>query len=428
MRSAVPAKKHALSLSVKPLIILLSVLTVVWAVTRFNVIAVIESAFSRGLSGEAALALLRAETARDSLSPPTHGFLLTLGSPLFSSVKPVDSEEPVVQSGLSAQTEPPAEPPAEPPVMTPMLPAEYGDPSPAEEELSENPSPPDPASLWDDRVWPVPDEDDPDALPLREVTLLPVSANGGYLTDGTVTVNNDSPYSVDIPALLERDPKQKASAEGPQILIIHTHASESYLPDERDMYIPTDIERTEDTRYNVVRLGDEMATRLEALGLTVIHDRDINDYPTYSGSYNRTLAKIEEYVKQYPTIQVVFDIHRDSISGKDGTMYKTVCDSEYGKTAQMMFVVGSDGTGLPHDGWRDNLAFAAQMQDRLLEACSTLMRPIHLRKERFNQHATPGSLILEVGTAANSLTEALRAITLFCDATGPYLAELLLPS
>ncbi|MDR0294050.1 MAG: stage II sporulation protein P [Oscillospiraceae bacterium] len=417
-------RRRGFAVPAKPLLIFISVSVFVWTAARFNAASMLASAFSRGLSGEAALILLRAETAPDAPRLPAYGTLLTFGSPLLAAVRPAnEGKAPPGGSVMPAQPVP--QDPV-PPVMTPMLPHESGDgttPPPPDEPDSESGSPPPP---WDDRVWPVPAENDPGALPLHEVTLLPAAPDGGYLTDGSVAVNNDTPYSIDIPALLAREPAQKAPAEGPQILIIHTHASESFLPDERDFYIPTDIERTEDTRYNVVRLGDEMAERLEALGLTVLHDRNINDYPTYSGSYNRTLEAIEGYVKQYPSIQAVFDIHRDSISHKDGTIFKAVCESGYGKTAQMMFVVGTNGTGLPHDGWRDNLSFAAQMQSRLLDACPTLMRPIHLRKERFNQHATPGSLILEVGTAANSLTEALRAVGLFCDAAGPYLADILL--
>jgi stage II sporulation protein P len=301
--------------------------------------------------------------------------------------------------------------------MNPILPIEPEPPSAGDEG----------PFLWDDRFWLRPGENDPGANPLREVTLLPVAPDGSYLTDGTVAVSNNTPFSIDIPALLARTPKAKASAGGPQILIIHTHGSESFLPDERDFYLPTDIERTEDTRYNVVRLGTEMAERFEGLGLSVLHDRNIYDYPTYSGSYGRSLRAIEAAIKENPSIQVVIDIHRDSISTRDGTIFKTVCETEYGKTAQMMWVVGTNGTGLPHDGWRDNLAFAAQLQSRVLQSAPTAMRPIHLRKERFNQHATPNSLILEVGTAANSLTEALRAVHLFCDTAGPYLAELLLP-
>ena len=424
MRSALPMKRHA-SVPVRPLLIILSVLAVVWAVMRFNAVSAAVSVFSRGLSGEAALALLRAETGAGGARPPAYRTLLSFGSPLLAAVRSED-KTPGPGSLMPAEAEPP-EP--YPPVMTPLLPQESGsgaDPLPAPDPDTVSGGSPQP-SEWDDRAWPAPDGDDPGALPLREVTLLPVSDGGGYLTDGTVSVNNGSPYTVDIPALLERTPGQAPSSEGPQILIIHTHASESFLPDERDFYIPTDIERTEDTRYNIVRVGDEITERLEALGLTVLHDRNINDYPTYSGSYNRTLNAIERYIKEHPSIQVVLDVHRDSITAKDGAMFKTVCESSYGKTAQMMFVVGTNGTGLPHDGWRDNLAFAAQMQRRVLEACPTAMRPIHLRKERFNQHATPGSLILEVGTAANSLTEALRAANLFCDAAGPYLAEVLLP-
>jgi stage II sporulation protein P len=427
VRSAVPIKRFSFAVPVRPLLIALTVLAAVWAVTRFDAVSAVMSVFSRGLSGEAALAMLRAETATDAPRLPTQGMLLSLGSPLLASIKPASKEDAPSGGGFApVQTETP--PPA-PPEMTPMLPHESGqDANPPPSHDPDDPGGDAPYDgMWDDRVWPAPDEDDPGARPLREVTLLPTAPDGGYLTDGSVAVNNDSPFSIDIAALLAREPKQKPTADGPQVLIIHTHGSESFLPDERDFYIPTDIERTEDTRYNIVRIGDEIAARLEAMGLTVLHDRTIYDYPTYSGSYNRALRAIEGYVKEYPSIQVVLDIHRDSVTSKDGTMFKTVCESGYGKTAQMMFVVGTNGTGLPHDGWRDNMAFAAQLQSRVLEACPTAMRPIHLRKERFNQHATPGSLILEVGTAANSLTEALRAANLFCDAAGPYLAEILLP-
>ena len=422
MRSAVPlrARKNGLPITVKSALIVLCILLLIWSSLQFNLFSALGSAFSRGLSGEAAVAMLKAETASDGLRAPSYRTLLSFGSPLLASVKPAAGGEKTPSGGsfFPGRSDPPLADPGLAP-MNPMLDIEL----PPEE----TPDPPNGIdSQWDDRVWPMPDGSEPEALPLHEVTLLPVSADGGYLTDGTVAVNNETKYTYDIPAMLARKLSFKPVESGPQILIIHTHASESFLPDERDFYIPTDIERTEDTRYNIVRVGDEITERLEELGLTVLHDRNINDYPTYSGSYNRTLKAIEDYIKEYPSIQIVLDIHRDSISAKDGTIYKAVCDSVYGKTAQMMFVVGSNGTGLPHDGWRDNLTFAAQIQNRVLEACPTAMRPIHLRKERFNQHATPGSLILEVGTAANSLTEALRAANLFCDAAGPYLAEMLL--
>jgi stage II sporulation protein P len=394
------------------------ILTAVWAVIRFDAAGAAAAALERGLSGEAAVAVLRTEISVLTPGRPSVGTLLSLSSPLLTSVNLVQQKILSEVSILPPNPQLPYSPPQQPPVMSPSLPEEGGLPPP---EPEDTPKP------WDDRLWPQPSQGDPGAQSVREVTLLPTAPDGSYLTDGTAAVNNNTQFSIDIPALLGRAVKKKATADGPQVLIIHTHGSESFLPDERDFYIPTDIERTEDTRYNVVRLGKEMAGRLEELGLTVLHDRNIYDYPTYSGSYGRSLRAIESAIKEHPGIQVVIDIHRDSISTRDGTIFKTVCETAYGKTAQMMFVVGTNGTGLPHEGWRDNLAFAAQVQSRILAKYPTAMRPIHLRKERFNQHATTGSLILEVGTAANSLTEALRAVHLFCDTAGPYLAELLLP-
>jgi stage II sporulation protein P len=398
---------------------MLIILTAIWAVLRFDAAGAVSAAFSRGLSGEAALVLLRMETS--AFPRPSVGTLLSFASPLLVSGAGEAGKAP---SEVGFHPPQPPHPPAppQPPVMNPFLSAgDEMNPYPDDGSITSN-------YPWDDRVWSRPDENDPGARSVREVTLLPAAPGGGYLIDGTVTVNNNTQFSIDIPGLLERVSPKKAAADGPQILIIHTHGSESFFPDERDFYIPTDIERTEDTRYNVVRLGAEMAERLEELGLTVLHDRNIYDYPTYSGSYGRALKAIGTHKNNHPGIQVVIDIHRDSISTKDGTIFKTVCETGYGKTAQMMWVVGTNGTGLPHDGWRDNLAFAARLQALVLAEYPTAMRPIHLRKERFNQHATSGSLILEVGTAANSLTEALRAVHLFCDIAGPYLAELLLPS
>jgi stage II sporulation protein P len=393
------------------IIIAICVLALVGAVVRFGS----AFTFSGELSGDAALVLLRAENNSGTISLPSYSTLLTLGSPLLASLRIGEDKPPV--------TDAPSEPHGpSPPVMTPMLPSPSRNPTPSNDP---SPEPSDEQqSIWDDRVWPQRGENDPGARPLREVTLLPVGPDGNWLTDGTVAVNNSTTFSIDIPAMLARESKLKATG-GPQILIIHTHGSESFLPDERDFYIPTDIERTEDTRYNIVRLGDEIARRLEEdFGLTVLHDRTIYDFPTYSGSYGRALRSIEKYMEEHPGIQVVLDIHRDSIS-RDGVTFKTVCETSYGKTAQMMFVVGTSGTGRPHPNWRDNLAFAAQLQSRLLQAEPTSMRPIHLRRERFNQHAARGSLILEIGTAANTLTEALRAANFFCDALGPYLTELL---
>ena len=157
---------------------------------------------------------------------------------------------------------------------------------------------------------------------------------------------------------------------------------------------------------------------LEAL--TVLHDRTLYDYPSYAGSYERAAASIEAYLAEYPDIALVLDVHRDAI-GDESTVYKT-CAAGSGM-AQVMLVCGTDEY-LEHPLWRENLKLALAMQAAAVSANGALMRPIHLAPERYNQQYTTGSLIIEVGTNGNTLSEALAAAELFGRAAGEMLASL----
>jgi stage II sporulation protein P len=258
---------------------------------------------------------------------------------------------------------------------------------------------------------------------IREGTFVPATAYDSN-TFGRVFINNNINAAVDVDSLLEKQLSLAFKPDMPQILIIHTHASEAYFPCEDFFYTPTDIERTEDTAYNVVRIGDELKHILTEKGFNVLHDRNIYDFPTFSGSYRRALESITEYLDRYPDIAMVIDIHRDSITTEEGLIYKAVTDVNGEKTAQMMLVMGTDIGGLPHPDWRENLALGVQLQKAIADRYPTLMRPIYMRRDRFNQHATTGSLLLEVGTSGNSMTEALRAIHIFGDILGDFLHTL----
>ena len=122
------------------------------------------------------------------------------------------------------------------------------------------------------------------------------------------------------------------------------------------------------------------------------------------------------------TISFVLDIHRDAISDGQGNMYKVVSNVAGVNAAQMTFVIGTDGGGLEHPQWRENLKLAAAVQQNLLEDYPTLMRPITVRNSRYNQHVTTGSLLVEMGAAGNSLDEALLSARLL----GQALAETIL--
>ena len=172
-----------------------------------------------------------------------------------------------------------------------------------------------------------------------------------------------------------------------------------------------------------MRVGDELASIFERAGLRVLHDREIYDYPSYTGSYTRSGEAVERYLAEYPDIAVVLDIHRDAL-GSEGVVYKTMAEEEGVVASQVMLLAGSDESGLAHPDWRENLTLALYLQERVGMLHPTLMRPVSLVPQRYNQHLTRGSLILEVGSSGNTLQEALSAIRLFGEAAAPALAQL----
>ena len=212
-------------------------------------------------------------------------------------------------------------------------------------------------------------------------------------------------------------------AEGSQILIVHTHGSEAYTPAGLDRYEPSDSHRTEDTNCSVVRVGDELAAVWEEAGLRVRHDREIYDYPSYTGSYSRSGAAVEAALAEEPGIAVVIDLHRDAL-GSEGVTYKIMAEESGVVASQLMLLVGTDEGGLRHPNWRNNLAFALYLQRAACAECPTLMRPVDLVPQRYNQHLSSGMLILEVGSDGNTLQEALAAVRLFGRATAPALLAL----
>ncbi len=236
-------------------------------------------------------------------------------------------------------------------------------------------------------------------------------------------LKNETAYEIDPGAILSEGPALRLPAEGPQILILHTHGSEAYTPAGLDRYDASDSNRTQDPRYSVIRVGDELAACLEEQGLRVLHDREIYDYPSYTGSYSRSGEAVAQTLERYPEIAVVIDLHRDAL-GSDGVVYKTMAEEEGTVASQVMLLVGSDESGLEHPNWRANLALALYLQQAAATAHPTLMRPVSLVPQRYNQQLTPGSLILEVGSSGNTLQEALSAIRLFAGAVGPALLAL----
>jgi stage II sporulation protein P len=231
-----------------------------------------------------------------------------------------------------------------------------------------------------------------------------------------IAVNNQTDYVIDTAALLKEPLNIMLSGDSPVVLIIHTHGSEAYMPDGDDQYVESDPFRTQDKAQSIIRVGDELGSELAKRGIAFIHDRNFYDYPSYSGCYNRSFDAIQSYLDKYPSIKIVIDMHRDAIEDKAGNVYKTF--AQFGDTtcSQVMFVMGTDASGLNHPNWKENFKLALHIQNEMNTLYPSLAKPMKLSQYRYGQHASTGSMIVEVGSIGNTLQEALVAVRYFADA------------
>ena len=272
------------------------------------------------------------------------------------------------------------------------------------------------------------DIDQPDLRPVPDgegiVEMTGQGKEGSqYLSDSGIYVYNRTDLELDS-SLLQEGTVDVPLGGGPQILIVHTHGSEAYSMTDGDLYEETDPYRTTDCTHNVVRVGEEMATVFRAYGFQVIHDTTLCDYPAYSGAYDRSKAVVEQWLEQYPTIKVVLDVHRDALVGSEGEVYKMVSTEAGRKVAQVMMVLGTDAGGASHPRWKDNMAFALALQRNLVKGYASLTRPTVLRKSRYNQQLSPGSILVEVGGHGNTLSEAIAGGRLWADNVARTLLEM----
>ncbi len=227
---------------------------------------------------------------------------------------------------------------------------------------------------------------------------------------GKVKVKNINDTQINIKKLLNEkadlniDDKSK-----PTVLIFHTHTTETYQIIDRDFYASGFSSRSEDSSRNMIRVGDAICQELEKAGYNVIHDTNIYD-KKYNGAYSRSRVQIEKYLEKYPSIQVVLDIHRDAIELNNGTKIKPVASVKGKKAAQVMIISGcqESGNGISgFDDWRYNLIFAVQLQNKMETLFSGLTRPLYFCPRKYNMDTSHCSLLIEVGSDANTLDEAV---------------------
>lgn len=236
------------------------------------------------------------------------------------------------------------------------------------------------------------------------------------LSGGSLFINTTD-YELDPDALREQAQLAPVGKE-PLVLVLHTHTTEAFYEGESGAefldpsgvfdgyYDPQgDSPRSEDPEKSILAVGREFVRVLEEMGIptlhcTVIHDKDFNS--SYSASYRTVTA----YLKEYPSLRYVIDIHRDSIVRENGEKIKPVTVIEGKACAQVMLVMGTDESGYAHPQWRTNMGNALLYKDTMDGLYPGLSRSVYVREVRFNQHVSVGAMLLEVGSCGNTTEEA----------------------
>lgn len=233
------------------------------------------------------------------------------------------------------------------------------------------------------------------------VTQNPITESYNVECNG-VKIKNETSYEIN-DTILEKT----LDINKENILIFHTHTCESYTPTEQYNYQQTGNFRTTDLSFTVARVGDELVNYLIENKFNVIHDKTYHDYPAYTGSYTRSKTTVENILKSNSS-DIIIDLHRDAIGSKSN--YDPSVKIGDDVSAQLMFVIGTNGGGLYHPNWQSNLKFAIELQQKANEMYPGLFKPMIVRNSRYNQHLGKAACIIEVGATGNTLEQCINSM------------------
>ncbi len=237
-------------------------------------------------------------------------------------------------------------------------------------------------------------------------------------THDPFAVANETKYTPDIAALTSVEafagakPAAAAAAGEPLVLVVHTHATESFLADGVTSYNDDTTFRSTDPAQNMIAVGEELCRALGDAGIEALHCTEMFDKESFIHSYEKSAAAVGEYLKSHPSIQYVLDVHRDAIFRQDSTL---LAARSADGSAQVMLVCGTDEMGADFPDWQNNLAFAFSLQSAAKSLYPDLMRNVNLRGASFNEQLAERFLLVEVGSAGNTLAEAKEAARRFAE-------------
>ncbi len=259
---------------------------------------------------------------------------------------------------------------------------------------------------------------------VTERYISPYTANTSY---NNVFLKNSTDLQIDIKSLLTSPLSfsLKKDGDSPKVLIYHTHATESYLDCEKDFYTKSDTPRNRNKEKNMVLIGKTVSDILNKNGVITLHDTTLHDYPSYNESYSNSAKTVVSYKKKYPSINIFIDIHRDSITDSNGDKTKLTKDINGKKAAQIMLVMGSQSGGVTNfPDYKENLKLAVKIQDKIESTYPGLARSLSLMPKNYNESLSKGSVLIEIGTDANTLKEATYSAELLGECLSALFKEL----
>ena len=201
-----------------------------------------------------------------------------------------------------------------------------------------------------------------------------------------------------------KESKAKVDNSKPQVIIYHTHSSESYQP-----YTEGNFHR-QGEEGTVREVGTVMAEELNKLGVSVVHDKTIHDSPSYNQSYERSMETITSLMKKYPSAEIIIDLHRDAAAYTGNVGETITIDGE--KVAKYKLVIGQ-----ANGNYSSLMAFAKKVNNAAEELYPGFSGRILEKEYNYNEYIADNYLLLEVGNNQNNIKEVRR--------TGKYFAHVI---
>ena len=262
---------------------------------------------------------------------------------------------------------------------------------------------------------PVPPSQSPSEPSTEPETTEPEPVMQVFSSDDAqlISLTNHPGYDIDVEAMLKTPLDWNLTGQSPTVLIIHSHACESY--ENTEGYIPSDPYRTLNEQYNMISIGKHLADCLQQKGITVLHDTTLHDYPSYNDAYTQSRKTVQQYLKEYPSIRLVLDVHRDAYEDKNGNQARNTLTINGKSSAKLMMLVGTNARNKNHINWKKNFSVAVKLHAVLQKLYPGLCRDIILRTGTFNQDLSPGAILMEIGTAGDTRQDALYAAELLAE-------------